>query len=114
MPSESNGGQQAATIGTEHTLATITTAGTYQLETDLDLMLGGTTPDLVELRAKVKIRTGESLKQVYGASYIGDQGTEDVVKVSPPVVCVTELVFTLKQTQGTGRTFTWSVKRVDV
>jgi len=113
MPSESNGGTQAATIGTEHTLATITTDGTYQLEVDTDPLVGGTTPDILELRAKVKIRTGESSKQVYYAAYMGDQGAEDVIKISVPVVCVEELVFTLKQTQGTGRTFTWSVKRVD-
>lgn len=113
MPSESNGGTQAATISTEHTLATITTDGTYQLEVDMDPLAGGTTPDIVELRAKVKIRTGESSKQVYYGVWMGDQGTEDLIKVSDPVVCVEELVFTLKQTQGTGRTFTWSVKRVD-
>lgn len=113
MPSETAGGTQAATVGTEHTLTTITTAGIYQLEVDTDPLAGGTTPDILELRAKVKTRTGESSKQVYGATYLGDQGTEDVIKVSLPVACVTELVFTLKQTQGTGRTFTYSVKRID-
>lgn len=113
MPSEQSGGTQAAVIGTEHTLATITVDGIYQLEVDTDPMVGGTTPDFLELRAKIKTRTGESSKQVYYACYLGDQGAEDVIKVSLPVVCVEELVFTLKQTTGTGRTFTWSIKRVD-
>lgn len=113
MPSESSGGAQAATVTTEHVLGTITAAGVYQLEVDVDPLAGGATPDILELRAKIKTRTGESSKQVYSATYIGDQGSEDLIKVSPPVVCVTELVWTLKQTQGTGRTFTWSIKRVD-
>lgn len=113
MPSESSGGTQAATLTTEHTLATITTAGVYQLEVDTDPMVGGTTPDVLVLRAKIKTRSGESSKQVYSATFVGDQGSEDIIKVSPPVVCVTELVFTLTQTTGTGRTYTYSIKRVD-
>lgn len=113
MPSEQSNGTQAATINTEHTLATITVDGIYQLEVDTSPLLGGTTPDFLELRAKVKIRTGATSQQVYYAAYLGSQGTEDVIKVSLPVVCIEELVFTLKQTTGTGRTFTWSIKRVD-
>lgn len=112
MSTESNGGAQVCTVTTEHTLATITTAGTYVLWVDLTPSVSGTTPDIFEVRAKVKIRSGEASKQVYRAAYIGAQGAEDVIKVSVPIDCAFELVFTLKQTQGTSRTITWSVHKL--
>ena len=103
--SEKVGGTQTATIGTEHTLSTITAAGTYQLIVDIDNLVAG---DELELRVKVKVRSGNTLKEVFHASYAHDQGN-DAVTLSPPVPAPFEFVATLKQTAGTGRAYVWSI-----
>jgi len=105
MPSEAAGGAQTTTIGTEHTLATLTTAGTYQLAADLSPMQVG---DVVELRIKVKVRAASQSQQVFYASYADLQG-QDVVALSPPVPAPFEFVATLKQVAGTSRSFEWSI-----
>jgi hypothetical protein len=97
-------GSQTATVTTEHTLSTITDPGVYQLSVDCNAMALG---DELELRAKLKVRSTGTTRQLYLGSYAHVQG--DPVKVSIPVSAVSEVVFTLKQTVGTGRTFPWEV-----
>lgn len=104
MPTSNSSGSQAATIGVEHTLATITTAGTYVLVVDANAMVDG---DYLELRAKTKAKSGSTSRQAYFARYANTQG--DANKYSLPVPVDTEVVFTLKQTAGTGRTFDWNI-----
>lgn len=104
--SEKDGGSQTAVIGTEHTLgAAITDAGTYQLLVTLRNMAKG---DAVELRVKIKIRTGEVLEEVFKGKYANAQGNV-LIAESPPQPGVVEFVATLKQTLGTGRVFVWSI-----
>jgi len=104
MPSELASGSQLAVIGTEHTLDTRTSAGTYQLQVDLSNLLDG---DAVELRVKSKARSAEgTAKLAYLATFSHAQGSPIVFSI--PVMS-TYVVFTLKQTGGTGRTFVWSV-----
>ena len=103
--SENIGGTQTATVTTEHTLATITVTGTYQLIVDTTNLVFG---DTVELRVKVKARSASSSAEVFYASYSGAQGA-DVLKLSPPVPAPFELIATLKQTVGTSRDFVWSI-----
>lgn len=102
---ENTGGSQTAVIGTEHTLATITAAGTYQLLVSLRNLADG---DELELRVKIKIRTGEALEQVFRGVYSHAQG-DTLIAESPPQPAVVEFVATLKQTAGTGRDFVWSI-----
>ncbi len=102
---ENTGGTQLAVISTEHTLATITAAGTYQLVVDADEMVAA---DVLELRVKVKVRSGNSLKELFVVSYADDQGN-NVIKISPPTPAPFEFVATLKQIAGTGRNFIWSI-----
>lgn len=98
-------GTQTATLTTEHTLATITDAGTYQLAVDLDNLVNDET---VTLRIKVKIASGKSSKLLFEAIYKHDQGTQ-VIALSPPVPAPIEFVATLTQTGGTGRDFDWAI-----
>lgn len=98
-------GTQTAVIGTEHILATIATAGTYQLAVDLTNL---TNSDTVELRVKVKALAASTSKQVFYAAYSNPQG-DDVIKLSPPTPSPTEFIVTLKQTAGTSRSFDWAV-----
>lgn len=103
--SENTGGTQAATISTEHTLATITAGGTFQLVVDLDNLANG---DVVELRAKVKVRSSSTAKELLIGVYANDRGSQNVVW-SPPIPAPHSVAFTLKQTAGTGRSFEWAV-----
>ena len=90
---------------TEHVLATIAAAGTYQLVVDTSNMVFG---DTVELRIKVKVRTGSTAKEVFYSAYSGAQG-DDVIKLSPPTPAPFQLIATLKQTVGTSRNFDRSI-----
>ena len=103
--SENTGGTLSAN-GTEQTLATITAAGTYQLVVDLSNMTLG---DIVEIRIKVKVRSGSSSKCVFLASYAHAQGADGSIVISPPVPSPFEFVATLEQVAGTNRNYIWSI-----
>lgn len=97
-------GSQAATVNTEHTLTTQTTAGVYVLVVDLNVLVNG---DTVELRIKTKAKAGSTSRFAYFEVYANAQ--ESNVVYSVPVPIDTEIVATLKQTSGTGRTFDWNL-----
>jgi predicted RecA/RadA family phage recombinase len=104
---ETNSGTQSATISTEHTLATITTAGVYQLRVDTANMANG---DRLVLRAKTKTLSGGTSRQEF--SGVWEHVQADKAAVSNPCAIVHEVVFTLQQTAGTGRSFPWSVLKL--
>ena len=97
-------GSQSATVGTEHTLATITTAGNYVLVVDMNAMLNG---DYTELRIKTKAKSGGTSRLYAYAIFAHIQA--ELNKCSIPVAIDVEAVFTLKQIFGTGRTYDWNV-----
>jgi hypothetical protein len=106
MPTVENSGTQTATIGTEHTLATISTAKTLVLYVDASAMVNG---DRLELRAKTKILNGGTTRVAQKGVYQHAQPADDLIKFSVPIMSDQEAVFTLKQTAGTGRNFPWKV-----
>lgn len=108
MASSQSNGEQTATISTEHTLQTITAAGTYVLMVDTNNMALG---DKLVLKAKVKVRSTGTTRLMQEAWFVHVQG--EPVKVSVPVASTNELVFTLEQTAGTGRAFPWEVVQLD-
>lgn len=97
-------GTQAATISTEHTLATETAVGVYVLTVDLSNMASG---DTMTLRAKVKTLTGSTSTKESSITFTGAQ--DPAVFQSKPIAVEHEVVFTLQQTAGTGRSFPWSL-----
>lgn len=104
MPSSQTNGTQTCTVTTEHTLTTITTAGTYVLAINLNPAAAG---DVFEIRAYVKVLTG-STERVYLYDVWADaQPTDDQVKMTIPIPTVYSCKFTLKQTAGTGRSIEW-------
>lgn len=107
FPSSNANGTQTATVTTEHTLATITTVGTFLLNVDTSNMVNG---DVLELRAKKKVLTGGSAAVVAISSFSNVQA--DPVKISIPFVSLYSLAFTLKQTAGTSRNFDWNVEQI--
>lgn len=68
--------------------------------------------DVVELRIKEPVLASGTTRVLHYAAFYGAQRTDDILKVSVPVVSDSVaggLVFTLKQTFGTGRVFAWRV-----
>lgn len=100
-------GTQAATISTEHTLSTQTTAGVYVLVVDCNAMVAG---DVVEFRFKTKYASGGTSRQARIWTLANVQ--EDANFYSDPIAIDTEVIATLKQTAGTGRSFPWNLLRI--
>jgi hypothetical protein len=95
---------QAATVGTEHTLATDTTGKTYVLVVDLGPLAAG---DVVELAIYTKVRSTSTERLAYFATYANVQ--DEPNKYSVPVPADVSFKATLKQTAGTGRSFDWKL-----
>ena len=95
---------QTATLDTEHTLDTETTAGVYILVVDCSNMVNG---DIVILRIKTKYATGGTSRLAFQAAYSHIQAEPN--KYSPPIPVDTEIIVTLEQTDGTGRDFPWNL-----
>lgn len=100
-------GTQTATIDTEHTLDTETTAGVYVLVVDASNMVNG---DVVTFRLKTKYATGGTSRLAFEATYAHAQAMPNIY--SPPVPVDTEIVATLEQTDGTGRDFYWNLLKL--
>jgi hypothetical protein len=103
-------GTQAATVGTEHFLASPAVAGTFTLHVDTVNMAAG---DVLELRVYQMVLTGGTQRVAYIATFAGAQAADDLIKISVPVsnelTDTNSLRFSLKQTAGTGRNFPWKV-----
>lgn len=100
-------GTQSTSATTEHTLATITDAGTYVLVVDTaDLALG---EELI-LRAKTKVLTGGTSRLAYEAPFRHAQAAPNVYSIPVPVDI--EVVFTLEHDAGSG-SFPWKVLQLD-
>lgn len=103
-------GSQTATLGTEHTLADVAVAGTYELGFDTVNMAVG---DYLEIRLKKIFKAGGTLRVVHFQTYQDAQSVEDYGKVSVPIsnalTDAASLRFTLKQTKGTGRVYDWEL-----
>lgn len=104
MASIKDSGSQTATVPTEHTLATVTDAGTYQLVVDTANMVNG---DELDLKIYGKARTGDTERLLYRSSFAHVQ-TENL-KASLAVVSPHHMKVTLNQIAGTSRAFPWAV-----
>lgn len=105
MPSVQDSGSQSATLTTEHTLATVTAAGTYQLAVDANALAAGET---LTLRIYGKARSADTERLAYKASFAGE-AIDAPLLMSLPVVSPHHAKFTLEQNGGTGRAFPWAV-----
>jgi hypothetical protein len=103
-------GTQAATVGTEHTLADVNAIGTFTLHVDTDAMVAG---DALELRVYQMVLTGGTRRVAYFQAYYDLQLTDDKIKISVPIsnelTDAGALRFSLKQATGTSRSFPWKV-----
>lgn len=104
MATSKANGSQTAVISTEHTLSTITDAGSYVLGVDLSNMALG---DKLTLRVKTKVRSTGTTRLTYIANYVHVQSIENCLSI--PIASPNEFVATLEQTSGTGRAYNWEV-----
>lgn len=100
-------GSQTATLDTEHTLATVTDAGTFVFAVNLDNMVNG---DIVRVKIKTKVRTGDTEAVAFVAHFAHVQGQPN--QYSVPVPSPYSFKVTLEQTDGTGRAFPWAIYEV--
>jgi hypothetical protein len=100
-------GHQEATLDTEHTLDTETTAGVYVLVVDLNEMVNG---DITILRIKTKDKAAGDSRISFKGTYADVQARPHVY--SPPIPVDTEIVCTLEQTDGTARHYDWNLLKV--
>ena len=99
-------GAQAATIGTEHSLTQQTGIGIYVLMIDTTAMESG---DSVDIRLKTRRTSSEPSRVAYKYTFAGAQ--DEPHKYSDPVPVDTEIICTLSQTAGTGKSFPWKLLR---
>lgn len=105
-PTSNSSGSQTCTIGTEHTLATITAAGIYVGVLDVSALADGATPDILEIRWYSKARSGDTERQCKVMTLTGGQGEPEVQTLPWATDCHWKL--TIKQVQGTGRAIIWN------
>lgn len=108
MPSSTASGTQTATLGTAHILATVLTPGTYTLVVDLTALAFGET---ITLTLHTKALSNSASSVAYSYSFVDTQ--QEPLRISPPVPSLYELVVTLQQDGGTGRSFPWNLIRLD-
>lgn len=106
IPFVISSGTQAASIGTEHTLAVTAASEVYQLWVDLTNMASG---DTTELRIKTKILPAGAVGVILLQSFSNAPSADDVIQLSIPIPADQPVTFTLKQTAGTGRNYDWKV-----
>ena len=88
-------------------MATISTDGVYILVVDTNNMVN---EDIVTFRLKTKYASGGTSRLAYQATYAHVQAEPN--KYSIPIPVDTELIATLEQTDGTGRSFPWNILKV--
>jgi hypothetical protein len=101
-------GTDTAVVGTEQTLDTSTSNGTFVFVVDTTNMALG---DVTELRIYTKTLNTSGLDQVWKATY-GPNPSFNPVAMSPPVASDQSIKVTLKQVAGTARTYDWKVLRI--
>lgn len=107
---EFDSGTQTCVITTEHTLASVGVAGVFELVLDLNALANG---DVLEVRAKTRILSGGTVRTVVLWTFADAQPADDLIQTMVPIandlVEAGTLVYTIKQTRGTGRAIPWKV-----
>lgn len=109
MATEVASGTLAATVGSEHILWEDTAAnGTYQLVVNLSALAAG---EVVELRIYRSVLSTDAAPTLYTVQQFQGPPPLGGVVVSTPALTTKHLRFTLRQINGTGRSFPWAVEK---
>lgn len=93
------------TDGTEQTLYSTTTAGTYQLAINLSNMASG---DAVRIRIYGKANASDTEAVIYDRSFSNAQG--EALKISPPEPATHDWKATIQRTGGVDRSYQWGAR----
>lgn len=108
--SAKSSGTQTTSGTTEHTLATITDAGVYELNLDVSALVGGATPDILAVREKRKTLSGGTQRTEWTEYLVGGAcGTMVTFRAKMTTI---EIVYTIQMTQGSDRAIPWSINTV--
>src|SRR5262245_59831467 len=91
-------GTQATSGTTEHTLATITTPGVYELNIDISALAGGTTPDILRVRENRKTLSGGAARTEWEEFLVG--GACPPMATFRGKLTVIEVAYTITMVQG--------------
>lgn len=91
--------------GTPDVLDTETAIGDYKFTVDLDAMALG---DAVTLTIAIKARAGATSRVVHTEYFNNVQATK--IYQGPVITSISELIVTITQTAGTGRSIIWSLE----
>ena len=100
------------TDGTEQSLASWTSGKTCVLLLDLTTMAGGTTPDVLQVVAYVKVLSGSTKAKFLDVQYVGGLIPANVV-ISVPVPALHYGEFTIKELQGAHNDIDWEILSID-
>lgn len=106
MASVNSSGTQTATLATEHTLATITVVGFYQLLVDLGARAAGET---VTIREYATVLSGGAERLVRSYVIGPGPGIDPIFQLPARTVGAGGIRYTLEQGGGTGRSYPWAV-----
>lgn len=101
-------GTQTAVVGTEHTLAAPTTNKTRVIRVNCRNLANG---DAVEIYIKTKVIASDPLTVQQVMTYANLMGSPVIESI--PISSDLGATFTLKQTTGTARSFSWKVLTLD-
>lgn len=108
MATVKTSGSQTATVTTEHTLATVTDAGTFLVCVDLADMSAG---DVVSVKVYGKARSTDTERLLHSGTYGPGIAATPLVQ-SIPIVSPHHLKVTLTQSAGVSADFPWAVYEV--
>ena len=104
---------QTFALSTEYVLLSVNAVGLYTFNVDASAMAAG---DVTELRVYQIVITGGTPRVAFYQRYTDAQAADDMIKVSVAIgndITDTDaLLFTLKQTAGTGRAYPWKVLKL--
>lgn len=109
MPiTQETSGSQTATVGTEHTLATIATAKTFVAYVDCSALAAG---EYVELKVRRDVRSADATRTMHTriVSWL-EAAMTPIIKLPADSGGGGEYVVTLRQLTGTSRAFPWAIE----
>ena len=109
-----SGTTSALVIGTETFLGTDpdATDGAFQFVVNLANLAGGATPDILEIKLYEAALSGDGTSELVHPPWTFRDVQVSTLFISPALILLHRWRFSLTQTQGTGRTFKWSIRKI--
>lgn len=104
MTSSVGSGSLTTSVGSEHELASLSSAGVFVLAVDVNAMVNG---DRVELRVYGKARTTDTERLTHVSVF--EHAQARLLKQTEPYITDGYARFTLKQSSGSSHAFPWNV-----